>query len=79
MYSKTESNSNITEMPRAEAPKRKILGFYFDSLGEIETVEEGLTETERLALLNFGRIFCSHESELAYSKIRGKVASALTG
>jgi hypothetical protein len=49
-------------------PKRKILGFYFDSLGKIQTLEEGLSETEKLALLQFMQCYGRAEAEEIYSR-----------
>ena len=51
----------IARMPAPE-PARKVLGFYFDSAGEIRVLEEGLTKVERLALLNYGQNFCQLQS-----------------
>ena len=51
----------ISPMPAPE-PARKVLGFYLDSEGQIQVLEEGLTAVERLALLNFGQNFCQLQS-----------------
>ncbi len=42
-----------SKAPETEKPLRKILGFYFDLDGKISVWEEGLGQTEKLALLYF--------------------------
>jgi len=66
---KEEANTTLTaEQPPA---KRKVLAFYFDRFGEIHATEEGLSKTERLALLNFGREYCGYKSKDLFFQVMG--------
>lgn len=67
---------NTTESEIAETPERKFIGFYYDSDGEMQVLEEGLSKTERLALLNFAERYCRIESDEVAEANRKRIKSS---
>jgi hypothetical protein len=75
---KSNLPTKIASMPPAEQ-SRKVLGFYFDSAGEIQILDEGLSKIERLALLSYAQNFCYLESRRLVITDLGKARLAETG
>jgi len=64
--------------PPAEKPQRKVLGFYFDLDGQIQIMEEGLNETEKMAMLLFIEHYAFSQGRQTFAEIRKRAMTAET-